>query len=453
MFYSKARKKIFSLFVTAMVLLLIPTVVKAAEEPIYNVDDIAVINNIIETYGLNWEKASEDGMSLPEDWERKTGIGIVWSNGEENKRVTSLSIGVESKDGTLDVSDLTELQILSCDSNNLNELNLTGLKKLEYLFCSENELSKLNLTDLTKLEYLACDGNNLNKLDLTSLSSLKTLICSKNKLSELYLTDISSLETIWCSENKLSELDLSGLTNLTALYCGSNEFSELDLTGLTNLTGLACENNNLSELDLSGSDKLRYLYIEGQTLSLTLIGDEESGFAQYVYLNNPAFTVDSDITYIDGKLISYDTSLETVEFTVNTGAKDLDGEEILLSGEMKLTYEEGTLEDPVEPEDPVDPVETEDPVDPEDPEDPVEPVDPVDPEEPTELVESSDTDKASQLKESKTTDTKTIDTDKKITDVPKTNDYSNIGLMSALLLASGLGIIALILCYKKEKVK
>lgn len=93
----------------------------------------------------------------------------------------------------------------------------------------------------------------------------------------------------------------------------------------------------------------------------------------------------------------------------------------------------------------------EEPIDPEEPteaEEPTEVEEPSEAEGPTEAEEPSDTDKTTQPKDSNTTDT-----DKKITDVPKTNDYSNIRLMSAILLTASLGIIALILYYKKEIVK
>ena len=88
------------------------------EDPIYYADDIEVINNIIDDNGLDWEKAPEDGSSVPSDWE----YYVEWSEGPSNRRITQLSLWQLGLSGTLDVSGLSSLQELDCSENNLSEL-------------------------------------------------------------------------------------------------------------------------------------------------------------------------------------------------------------------------------------------------------------------------------------------------------------------------------------------
>lgn len=168
--------------------------------------------------------------------------------------------------------------------------------------------------------------------------------------------------------------------------------------------------------------------------SYTII-EKNTGLDAYIY--------DDTVFYIELEILDGDDG--TLDFIYRvTRVKDessLVGIEDIV---FENTYKEETI-DPEEVENPTDPTDSEDLPK---PEDPTYSEDSPKPEDLTEAVEPSDTDKATQPIDSNTTDT-----DKKVTDVPKTDDYSNIGLMFALLLTSDLGLMAVILYYKKEIVK
>ena len=139
----------------------------------YNAADVAAINAIIDNNGLNWPKADPvDGVAVPSAWS-----GVTWSN----RRATGLSIYGKNLQGTLDVSSLTGLTSLSCQSNGLTALNVTGLTSLKTLNCSSNELTVIDgLETLTSLDTLRCDNNQLTALDVSSHSALNSLYCQNN---------------------------------------------------------------------------------------------------------------------------------------------------------------------------------------------------------------------------------------------------------------------------------
>jgi Leucine-rich repeat (LRR) protein len=64
----------------------------------------------------------------------------------------------------LDVSGLTALTELYCDTNSLTSLDVSGLTALTYLNCSTNSLTSLDVSGLTALTYLNCSTNSLTSL-------------------------------------------------------------------------------------------------------------------------------------------------------------------------------------------------------------------------------------------------------------------------------------------------
>lgn len=71
------------------------------------------------------------------------------------------------------------LEILECDRNYLEELNLEKTKILRVLFCSENRLTKIDNLPHT-LEIMHCNNNQIKRLHLQNITGLKTLYCSNN---------------------------------------------------------------------------------------------------------------------------------------------------------------------------------------------------------------------------------------------------------------------------------
>ena len=61
------------------------------------------------------------------------------------------------------------------------------------LSCNKNQLSNLDVSNNTAIKYLHCDGNLLTSLDVTKLSSLQRLTCSVNPITSLDVSHNTAL--------------------------------------------------------------------------------------------------------------------------------------------------------------------------------------------------------------------------------------------------------------------
>ena len=273
---------------------------------IYNADDIAVINAIIDNNNLSWTKASPAGSYVPADW-----TGVTWSSDAADKRIVELNISNSSLDGALDVTGLTALEYLDASSgtykdsmpgNNLTSLNVSGLNALSYLncgynnlisldvsgcnalvtlYCFDNNLTSLDVSDCTALEKLVCDVNNLTSLDLSGLNALEHLSCNTNNLTSLDVSDLNALEHLSCNFNNLTSLNVSGCTALEYLSCDKNNLTSLDVSGLFALEVLNCNLNNLTSLNIAGCTALKSLSSSSNDLTSLNV----SGCTALSYLN------------------------------------------------------------------------------------------------------------------------------------------------------------------------
>lgn len=136
----------------------------------------------------------------------------------------------------------TNVSTLQCTGNkNLTSLDVSGMSNLTKLYCNSNALTSLNVSGLSKLTELDCyDNATLTSLDASGLSSLETLKCNNCALTSLNVSGLTKLQTLKCYNNRLTSLDVSTLSSLTLLYCYSNELSQLDITSNALLTNLQC---------------------------------------------------------------------------------------------------------------------------------------------------------------------------------------------------------------------
>ncbi|CAG8805974.1 33408_t:CDS:2, partial [Racocetra persica] len=123
--------------------------------------------------------------------------------------------------------------------------------KLETLNISEKELEgSLDLTDFTNLKKLYCNDNKLTSLKLNNLTKLETIFCFNNQLTNLGISASNNLENLNCKINQLTDINslLSNLNSakLKQLDLRDNDFSESDLTYLSKFV-------NLEYLELSNN--------------------------------------------------------------------------------------------------------------------------------------------------------------------------------------------------------
>ena len=195
----------------------------------------------------------------------RDGDGIL--SDTEIYSVRSLSLSNYSITSLRGVEYFTELTSLSCTSNNLTELDLSGCAALNTLNCNANALRSLNLSGCTALRTLNCANNSLTVLDLSGCPALETLDCSTNTLYSLDLTANSALKSLLCSDNYLTSLNLAGLPVLASLTCSGNVLKRLDLTLNPSLVSVICNNNLMTGLDVSDCPNLRTLRCGNNMLS------------------------------------------------------------------------------------------------------------------------------------------------------------------------------------------
>lgn len=181
---------------------------------------------------------------------------------------------------SLDVSGLSNLQILSCAGNgNLQDnLNIEGTSLTEIRFQYTNATQLPGGLNPEILQILDCGDNQLTSLDLSEFKALKHVYFARNQLTSvvipqdnaiidldfsdnsgitsLDLSNCFSLERLWIRSCNIQELNFSGCTNICEIYCHDNKLSSLDLTNKLNVSGLSCgnqrdDNGNVQNLALT----------------------------------------------------------------------------------------------------------------------------------------------------------------------------------------------------------
>jgi len=241
--------------------------VTAVYSPLYHPDDVAAINNIIDSNGLNWTKANPaDGSYIPADWnwDHIAGHGIIWTYVSTNKRIESLYIGGNSlgykMTGALDVSGLTGALYIQCSQNDLTSINMSGMTALAEIRCENNQLTALDASGLTSLKTIRCEGNKIASIGLSGCGSLTHLYGNNNEIESLDVSDCVSIKWLEINNNKLSALDASGRTTLEWIECNNNNITSLTVSGCSSLYWIECYNNQLTALDVSGCANLTELY-------------------------------------------------------------------------------------------------------------------------------------------------------------------------------------------------
>jgi Secretion system C-terminal sorting domain len=120
------------------------------------------------------------------------------------------------------------------------------------------DVSNKNIADLTgiesftSLQTLTCNGNNLTNLDLTYNSMLTTLVVSGNSLfTNIILPDGANI-----INSKKSRANRTNLVNstLVTLDLSSNALTSLDLRNYSKLTTIKVNNNNLTFLNVQNGN-------------------------------------------------------------------------------------------------------------------------------------------------------------------------------------------------------
>ncbi|WP_084426590.1 InlB B-repeat-containing protein [Aequorivita capsosiphonis] len=127
--------------------------------------------------------------------------------------ISTLSVQNKNISDLSGIQDFYSLTDLSCDQNQLTQLNLGSNIGLVYLSCSQNDLSHLDVSSFINLEYLNCYDNNLSFLDVSQNINLKYISCLMNQITDLDLSENTQLTEIYCQMGQLQSLNVQNGNN------------------------------------------------------------------------------------------------------------------------------------------------------------------------------------------------------------------------------------------------
>lgn len=189
-----------------------------------------------------------------------------------NKKLKEFSCISGRMTESLDLSNLTLLENVQCHGSQIVTLNLSNCRNLKNLRCSNSSLTKLNLSGCTSLETLYCENNQLVTLKLDDCVKLMNLLCNNNNLANLNLSKNIELQEVDCSFNSITTFDLSKNKNLTSFYCVGNNNEVLDISNHALLKNLNFSGSKFKALNASGCTNLISLYgrssDEGYTINI-----------------------------------------------------------------------------------------------------------------------------------------------------------------------------------------
>jgi hypothetical protein len=174
---------------------------------------------------------------------------------------------------TLDLSQATNLETLSCWWSMMTALDVSACKKLTYIdlmYCSNlRSLDVTNNTVLTYLDLAYCDRIGPT-IDLSKNKLLTTLnlqyvgedVYDKygNKIyKHPDLTQNTKLTSLIIGRVGGETIDLSKNTELKSLTCGGS-IKYLDLSNNTKLINLGISGTSIASIDLSKNTALKYLF-------------------------------------------------------------------------------------------------------------------------------------------------------------------------------------------------
>lgn len=173
-----------------------------------------------------------------------------------------------NEDGEIDIQEALAVEVLGLVGKQISSLEgLQEFVNLVEIYVGYNSLQQIEVSTLTQLEVLVCSFNQIKQLDVTTNPDLVRLELDFNQISDLDLSQNIQLERLWFTFNDISNIDLSAQSSLLNLNADSNEIQEINLSNNPLLVSLAIDNNLLSAIDLSGNPELEFVDVYGNQLT------------------------------------------------------------------------------------------------------------------------------------------------------------------------------------------
>ena len=244
---------------------------------------------------------------------------------------------------TIDMPEVTNLEILNMDHNCLESLDLTPFTKLQSISLTDNEfgvtplivggnkpdlviltldiiehmsedfnlsdypslqvfsawnnrgLKKLDPTGCPNLVRLSIDATDVEHLDLSNNKKLRILNIGDSRVTDFDLSILPELQEFYCTHQsgtinpdvKLTSLDVTKNPNLVYLYCAGNKLTSLDLTHNPKLQMLNVCHNELTGLDLSSNPDLVEVNISYNNMDFATMPCDPGTWSDFITHQNP----------------------------------------------------------------------------------------------------------------------------------------------------------------------
>lgn len=224
----------------------------------------------------------------------------------------------------INLNNIQGLEMLNIENNQLDSLDLSVHQNLMWLMCYKNNLTYLNISSNTNLVGLSCGENQLTgTLDISNLWQLDFFACRINQISHINTFMHPNMKIFNCSNNNLSTLDLSMCGSLEQVYVDSNNLMAFNIKNYSNTSIFdfhAEGNPNLYciEVDDSVSSTTNLNWIKdfqshySENCSVLGVAEIESANFQilpnpssdwlYIKMDNPEFT-QVEISDLRGKIL------------------------------------------------------------------------------------------------------------------------------------------------------
>ena len=204
-------------------------------------------------------------VNFPDDIFRDYVLNNIDANGdaylvyEEVNQVTKLDIrnmGISDLSG---IEFFQSLQVLYCQGNQIEYINLCDCSCLSYLKCTSNPLISISISDCPNLQTIDCQSNNdLREVSVTGLDSLLAIYMNNCVSAEsLSITDCENLRVLDLRYTAIESVDLSGCISLETLECDNSSITSIDVTNCCSL--MTMQLNNCAKLESINASGLQGL--------------------------------------------------------------------------------------------------------------------------------------------------------------------------------------------------
>lgn len=148
----------------------------------------------------------------------------------------------------IDLSNCNSLENISLSGNKLSQLKLGNTEGIEILELANNQLAAIDLTKMPKLKSLSLRANTqISSIDLSNNSELMILTADSTAIKEIKVNHLKNLETLDLGATQLSKLDISGMSGLqnVSIEC-CYSVTEINFANAPLLTNILIDGNKLS---------------------------------------------------------------------------------------------------------------------------------------------------------------------------------------------------------------